>query len=410
MNTDVYDYATESHGITKKQRTGTADETRIAHSAKALNVEMHSQWQAPNRGAQPSQRSYDLAETDLDELVCGKSPVGINGPEAGKQAFTLPSSPISRYMLAREPASHRNYPPPTTSSSSAAWRNVEDGDTPSQTVSSALEVTCDSANPLQYENPKSDSRPSNSPEISFAVEHVIGAAKTLPVLPIMASTNIYNKRHLCSALNELQFQLYGHDQLEADFILNLKTACIVVPLAYTVANAEKLLDKLAVLALTFESLIVIFDLYPSRTNSLGQAALPDPWTPSTQQTTGDVVRARAAEAKKRKNEKSVESGQSQLEDDSPTISPERQLHHTIRGDGCRQISDGSPIALASNGNSSYCTDFEADIAVDQDLQVGGDHVTDRCPAYYQELGPAFDTAEASSDEADELNLSTFEWS
>ncbi|KAJ9095257.1 hypothetical protein QFC21_005623 [Naganishia friedmannii] len=532
--TKVSELTEEGHGVSKKRRTGHhEDKSRIAPPIKVAETEKLARLEAPSVEQRPKQRSYNNVETELDELIYERDH-GVNENETEKQEYKLPPSQISRYMLAREPASCRDIPA-YSSSPSVTLRNAE-GMKPLKTSSEGDDAE-NLETPLHDNALKLDSRPTNPRDISQSIENVIQSARTLPVLPIMVNTSIYNKRHLCSALHALQFQLYGHDHLEADFILNLKTACILVPLAYISANAEELLEKLVTLAFSFENLIVIFDLYPSRTNPTNQAALPDPWSPSTQlaftqfegrlkrqimwkvasdsgfqhrvnvylsdnastlaallrlhandesmpagtsvyrqldendigdtfawlsmdmeaeecqirdglqlnsaaalyiaheygaaafleacqlrnnnmelfdllgswnmKTTGDVVRSRAAEAKRVEDEESVTGIQSQVEDGfSAILSGEH--HYTSLQDAGRQMFDVPPIAFVSNDNSSYGTDFE-DIAVDQDLQVGGYPSAEHGPAYLQEPGPAFTTVTTNEEEPDELNLRYFDW-
>jgi hypothetical protein len=277
--TDVSDPNIESGGVHKRQRIGIEVATRLAYPAKADESQKLVRLDVPSSGTRATRYPLDHIEADLDNLICGRHH-GANRDGTGTQLLKLPTSQVSRYMFAREPVSGRAIP------ADPSWRNTtlqnskEIGQR-SKDTSCADEKGGNSRNTLHHDAPSADSPPTNPPGISLEIGNVLRSARSLPVLPIMVNTSIYNKRHLCSALNELQFQLYGHDHLEADFIINLKTACVLVPLAYITSNADELVGKLVALAFSFETLIVIFELYPSRTNSTNQAALPDPWSPST---------------------------------------------------------------------------------------------------------------------------------
>ncbi|KAJ9112635.1 hypothetical protein QFC19_000655 [Naganishia cerealis] len=266
----------------KKQRSSMEYQSTVAHDAVEDKAGKQAQLKLyiSETGKQRPSESYDM---DLDRIVCEMNQ-GDTGSPVEQQILAIPPSRISRYLLTRETTSHRHVNMDSSLSSFGFQNKQRPNDRDNQNATLFRNEMTARKSPVECEVPALDDRPANPPDISLGVERAIRSAETSPVLPIMVNTNMYNKRDLCSALHRLHIQPYGHDHLEADIILNLKTACILMPLASLVSNSEELVQRLVTLAHSFENFIVIFDLYPAKRITTSQVALPDPWNPSTRAT------------------------------------------------------------------------------------------------------------------------------
>lgn len=146
-------------------------------------------------------------------------------------------------------------------------------------------------NPLHLPEPKptacvqlaGSELPSNPPEITLAIESLRKASASLEAIPIIIDNEIYNKRPLICALDHLSIQLHGHDSLEVDFILDLRTGCLYLPLASLPSIMDQLIQKAFILASRFEHLIFIFALYPDGCQRTKNAILPNPWSKAVQE-------------------------------------------------------------------------------------------------------------------------------
>lgn len=121
--------------------------------------------------------------------------------------------------------------------------------------------------------------PRNPDHIKTGVESVIQSSSTLSYLPIVVDNEVLNKRPLVSALERLHIQLHGHDSLEADFLLDARTACLQLPLLSLPSTMDQLVSRSIMLAQRFEHLVIIFALYPIE--RMKTAVLPNPWNIAT---------------------------------------------------------------------------------------------------------------------------------
>lgn len=125
--------------------------------------------------------------------------------------------------------------------------------------------------------------PSNPSEIAQAIASIIESSDSLESIPLLINNEIYNKRSLISALDGFQIQLYGHDSLEVDFILNPRTCCVHLPLGSLPSTLDRLIQKAMSLALRFEHLIFVFALYPAESRRTATTIPPNPWSEAVQQ-------------------------------------------------------------------------------------------------------------------------------
>lgn len=126
--------------------------------------------------------------------------------------------------------------------------------------------------------------PRNPDYVQNAVDLVIQSSSTLPRLPLVVDNEVLNKRSLVLAFERLRVQLHGHDSLEADFLLDARTACIQLPLMSLPSMVDQLVSRGIMLARRYEHLIFVFVLYPAERSNT--AILPNPWNSATRDAFG----------------------------------------------------------------------------------------------------------------------------
>lgn len=186
-------------------------------------------------------------------------------------------SSLSRYLAGRTNSSSRSsgaastIPNDRPEGPRSSRKQGENDTLPRQVEEDIAEivVACD---PL-------DDQPVNPEHVQKAVKSVIQSSSSLPNLPLVVNNDILNKRSLVSALEKLNVHLHGHDSLEADFLLDARTACLHLPLMSLPSTIDQLIIRATMLAHRFEHLIFVFSLYPSE--KVNRAILPDPWNSAT---------------------------------------------------------------------------------------------------------------------------------
>jgi hypothetical protein len=121
--------------------------------------------------------------------------------------------------------------------------------------------------------------PSNPEDVQNAVNLFLQSSSALRRLQLVVDNEVLNKRSLVLAFERLHVQLHGHDSLEADFLLDARTACIQLPLMSLPSMMDQLVSRGMMLAHRFEHLIFVFVLYPAERSNA--AILPNPWNSAT---------------------------------------------------------------------------------------------------------------------------------